>query len=167
MKLFDSLPRLSTGVTGAAFALLLISSPVHSQSGGIFAGLGGSWSGTGTIFVADGGSENIRCRATYTVGADNMTLQQNLRCASDSYKFELTTDIKSNGSNVTGYWSEATRNINGTLDGSGSNGQFNVLVTANGFAAELSLAVTGGKQTINMTSKNTDLRGRKISLSKS
>ena len=167
MKLFDSLPRLSTGVAGAAFALFLISSPIHSQSGGIFAGLGGNWSGTGTIFVADGGSENIRCRATYTVGADDMTLQQNLRCASDSYKFELTTDIKSNGSNVTGYWSESTRNINGTLDGSGSNGQFNVLVTANGFAAELSLAVAGGKQTINMTSKNTDLRGLKISLSKS
>jgi len=167
MKLYDSLPRLSTGVTGAAFALLLISSPVHSQSGAIFAGLGGNWSGTGTIFVADGGSEAIRCRATYTVGTDNMTLKQNLRCASDSYKFELTTDIKSSGGNVTGYWDEATRNIHGTLDGSGSNGQFNVLVTANGFAAELSLAVTGGKQTINMTSKNTDLRGLKISLSKS
>ncbi len=105
MKLFDSLPRLITGATGAAFALALISSPVHAQSAGIFAGLGGNWSGTGTIFVADGGSERIRCRATYTVGADNMTLQQNLRCASDSYKFELTTDIKSNGSNVTGYWS--------------------------------------------------------------
>jgi len=167
MKLFASLPRLSTGVTGAAFALLLISSPVHAQAAGIFAGLGGNWSGTGTIFVADGGSENIRCRAIYTVGPDSMTLQQNLRCASDSYKFELTTDIKSSGGNVTGYWSEATRNINGTLEGSGGNGQFNVLVSANGFAAELSLVVSGGRQTINMSSKNTDLRGLKISLSKS
>jgi len=167
MKLYDSRPRLSTGVTCAAFALLLISSPVHSQSGGTFAGLGGNWSGTGTIFVADGGSEAIRCRATYTVGTDNMTLKQNLSCASDSYKFELTTDIKSNGGNVTGYWDEATRNIHGTLDGSGSNGQFNVLVSANGFAAELSLVVSGGKQTISMSSKNTDLRGLKISMSKS
>ena len=67
----------------------------------------------------------------------------------------------------TGYWSEATRNINGTLEGSGSNGEFSVLVTANGFAAELSMKVAGGKQTIVMSSKNTDLRGLNISMSKS
>ena len=173
MNLFDTLPRPLTGLAGAALALFLISSPVSAQSpadaatGGTFAGLGGNWSGTGTIFVADGGSERIRCRATYTVGAGNMTLQQNLRCASDSYKFELTTDIKSNGGNVTGYWSEATRNINGTLEGSGGSGQFNVLVSANGFAAELNLTLNGGKQTIVMSSKNTDLRGLNISMSKS
>ena len=174
MNLFDSLPRPLTGLAGAALALFLISSPASAQSpaeaaaaSGTFAGLGGNWSGTGTIFVADGGSERIRCRATYSVGAGNMTLQQNLRCASDSYKFELTTDIKSSGGNVTGYWTETTRNLNGTLDGTGSNGQFNVLVSANGFAAELALTVSGGKQTIVMSSKNTDLRGLNISMSKS
>jgi hypothetical protein len=173
MNLFDSLPRPLTGLAGAAVALFLISSPASAQSpaeaaaSGTFAGFGGNWSGTGTITVADGGSERIRCRATYTVGAGNMTLQQNLRCASDSYKFELTTDIKSNGGNVTGYWTEVTRNLNGTLDGTGSNGEFNVLVSANGFAAELNLRLSGGKQTIVMSSKNTDLRGLNISMSKS
>jgi len=167
MNLFAMLPRLATGAASTALAVFLISSPVHAQSAGAFAGLGGNWSGTGTIFVADGGSERIRCRATYNVGADGMTMQQNLRCASDSYKFELTTDIKSNGANVTGYWSEATRNINGTLEGSGGNGEFSVLVSANGFSAELSLKVAGGKQTIVMNSKNTDLRGLNISMSKS
>ena len=75
--------------------------------------------------------------------------------------------IHSSGSNVVGYWSEATRNLNGTLEGSGSNGEFNVLVSANGFAAELNLRVSGGKQTIVMNSKNTDLRGLNISLSRS
>jgi len=166
MKLFDLLPRLPTGVTSAAVALFLISSPVHAQSGA-FAGLAGNWSGTGTILVADGSSERIRCRATYNVGGDGTTLQQNLRCASDSYKFELTTDIHSSGSNVSGYWSEASRNINGTLEGSGANGEFSVLVSANGFAAQLNLKVSGGKQTIVMSSKNTDLRGLNISMSKS
>ncbi len=173
MKLFDSLPRPLTGLAGAALALFLISAPASAQTpaeaatGGTFAGLGGNWSGAGTIFVADGGSERIRCRGTYNVGADGSTLQQSLRCASDSYKFELSTDIKSNGGSVTGYWSETTRNLNGTLEGSGRNGQFNVLVSANGFAAELNLTLSGGKQTIVMSSKNTDLRGLNISMSKS
>jgi hypothetical protein len=165
MKLFNSFAR-STGVS-AVFALALLSSPIHAQSGGTFAGLAGNWSGTGTILVADGNSERIRCRATYNVGPGGSTLQQSLRCASDSYKFELTTDIKSSGSNVTGYWTETTRNLNGTLEGTGGNGEFNVLVSANGFAAELNLKVSGGKQTIVMNSKNTDLRGLNISLSRS
>ena len=165
MTLFHSFVRL-TGAASAVFALTLLSSPVQAQTG-TFAGLAGNWTGTGTIFIADGGSERIRCRAAYNVGPDGSTLQQNLRCASDSYKFELTTDIHSNGSNVVGYWSEASRNLNGTLEGSGGNGEFSVLVSANGFAAELNLKVAGGKQTIVMNSKNTDLRGLNISLSRS
>jgi hypothetical protein len=167
MKLFDSTPRLLSGLASAALALFLISPPASAQSAGAFSSLAGTWSGSGTVYVADGNSERIRCRATYNVGADGSTMQQNLRCASDSYKFELSTDIRSNGGNVSGYWSEATRNLNGTLEGRGGNGEFDVLVSANGFAAELNLRVSGAKQTIVMNSKNTELRGLNINLSKS
>ena len=168
MKLFDSIPRFLAGAACTAFALSLLSAPAHAQAGGTFAGLAGNWAGTGTILVADGSSERIRCRGTYTVGAGGSTLQQTLRCASDSYKFELSTDIhSSDGGNVSGLWSETTRNLNGTLEGRGSNGEFDVLVSANGFAAELNLKVSGARQTIAISSKNTDLRGLNISLTRS
>jgi len=167
MKLFAPLPRLLTSFASAAFALFLASSPLHAQSGGTFSGLGGTWSGSGTIFISDGGSERIRCRATYNVGPDGMTLKQDLKCASDSYKFELTTDLRASGGNVYGDWTETTRNINGKLEGTGGNGQFNARVEANGYVAELNMNVTGSKQTIVINSKSTDLRGLNINLSKS
>jgi hypothetical protein len=167
MKLFAPLPRLLPSFASAAFALFLASSPLHAQSGGTFNGLGGNWSGTGTIFVSDGGSERIRCRAIYEVGPDAMTLKQDLKCASDSYKFELTTDLRSSGHDVYGNWTETSRNVNGEIHGTGGNGQFTGRVEANGYVAEISLNVSGGKQTINITSKSTELRGLNISMSKS
>src|SRR4029078_3597355 len=108
MTLLNTFVRLTAAPAVIALAMLT-TTPVDAQSGGTFAGLAGNWSGTGTIFVADGASERIRCRATYTVGPDGSTLQQNLRCASDSYKFELATDIRSSGSSVSGNWSETSR----------------------------------------------------------
>jgi hypothetical protein len=40
-----------------------------------------------------GESERIRCRATDAVNGDGSGLNQNLVCASDSYKFELKASI--------------------------------------------------------------------------
>ena len=94
-------------------------------------------------------------------------MQQSLRCASDSYKFELSSDVRGSGGNLSGIWSEASRGVNGTLSGRGSNGNFEVLVEANGFAANLYLKVSGNKQTITINSKNTDLRGVNVSLTRS
>lgn len=165
MKLFDLPLRSLMSAACIAFALFAVSSPAHAQAG-MFSSLAGDWAGSGTITVADGSSERIRCRATYKVDATGATMDQVLRCASDSYKFELSSSVQSSGSSVYGNWSEASRNINGTLQGKGSNGAFEVLVSANGFAADLSLRASGGKQTIAISSKNTDLRSVNITLTR-
>src|SRR5688572_29744065 len=47
----------------------------------------GNWSGSGTITVRDGGRERLRCRGQFTGGSNALTMA--LRCASDSYRFEL------------------------------------------------------------------------------
>ena len=80
-----------------------------------FAHFVGNWSGSGTISVKDGGRERIRCRGTNT-GSGN-TLKLGLICASDSYKFELTSDITNEGGNVSGSWNETTRAVYGSLSG--------------------------------------------------
>jgi hypothetical protein len=167
MKPFSLFPRLLTGLASATVALLLAASPVRAQTAGTFAGLAGNWSGTGTIFISDGGSERIRCRAIYSVAPDGMTLKQDLKCASDSYKFELTTDIHASGNSVYGDWTETSRNINGKLEGTGGNGRFTARVEANGYVAELDMNVIGSKQTIVINSKSTELRGLNINLSRS
>jgi hypothetical protein len=159
---FLSRGALAAGLLAASAAL----APSQAQSAGPFAGLEGAWSGTGTIQVADGGSERIRCKANYTVASQGNQLQQALRCASDSYRFDLNSDVISRSGNLTGTWSETSRNINGGIEGKAGNGQFRALVTANGFAAELSMIAKGNKQTISISSENTQLKGVQITLAR-
>jgi hypothetical protein len=50
-----------------------------------FLAMAGSWSGGGTITMANGLRERVRCRAAYGVADRGENLRLNLRCASDSY----------------------------------------------------------------------------------
>lgn len=131
-----------------------------------FANYAGNWSGNGTITIAEGGTERIRCRGTYTVDGGGNNLHQVLRCASDSYKFELTSNILAKGSNITGSWSEASRGVNGTVEGSISDGQVTALVQTNGYAATFNVVTRGNRQSVAISSKG-ELRAVNISLARS
>src|ERR1043165_6949602 len=107
---------------------LLVSTTGHAQSGP-FAGMAGVWSGGGTVTLDDGSTERIRCRATYAVGAGGNGLQQTLTCASDRYKFQLSSNVVAQGSEVSGTWNEASRNINGNLQGRAGGGVFQIVAS--------------------------------------
>src|SRR5436190_12903405 len=106
----------------AAAAFFAASTAVGHAQSGPFAGMAGSWSGGGTITLDDGSRERIRCRASYQVAGANMTMS--LTCASDAYKFNLGANVVDQGGQVSGNWSEASRNIAGTLQGRGGGGNF-------------------------------------------
>jgi len=151
----------------AAAALLVAAlwgSTSHAQSGP-FAGMAGVWSGGGTVTLDDGSTERIRCRATYAVGAGGNGLQQTLTCASDSYKFNLTSNVVAQGSAVSGTWSETSRNINGSLEGRSGGGVFQVVASAPGFTANITLTTRGTKQSVVIRAESV-FRGASISLSK-
>src|SRR3954466_14372054 len=145
-------------------ALMLSVSTSHSQSGP-FAGFDGSWSGNGTVALSNGSTENIRCKADYKVNANGLGLKQNLHCASDSYKFDLSSDVTSQGDRISGNWSEKSRNIFGNLQGTAGGGQIDVFVEASGFAANLNLRTNGNKQVVSIDSKG-EIRGVKITMTK-
>src|SRR3954454_2629409 len=126
---------------------LLFCSASHAQSGP-FAGMAGVWSGSGTITLDDGSSERIRCRATYAVGLGGNGLNLSLTCASDSYRFNLASNVVARGGSLSGTWSESSRNVSGNLDGRGGNGNFQVVANAPGFNANISLHTTGNKQSV-------------------
>jgi hypothetical protein len=151
---------------GVGAALMLSASLGLAQSSGPFMGFDGAWTGTGTVSLSDGSTEHIRCKAQYKVSTTGMGLKQNLDCASDSYKFDLTSDVTSSGDRISGTWSEATRKVFGNLDGTAGNGQIDVFVQANGFAANLTLRTTGNKQTVSISSKG-EIRGVSITMVKS
>jgi hypothetical protein len=152
----------------AAVALLVASisgSASYAQSGP-FTGLAGNWSGGGTVTLDDGSTERIRCRATYAVGEGGAGLNQTLTCASDSYKFNLTANVVSEGGTLSGSWSESSRGVNGSLAGRGGNGSFQVQASAPGFNANISLTTRGNKQSVVIRAES-QFRGATISLTRS
>jgi hypothetical protein len=165
MKLFGS--KLVGQMVMAAFvgtALMLSASAGYAQSRP-FAGFDGAWSGNGTVSLSDGSSERIRCRANYKVDGSGLGLKQNLRCASDSYKFDLSSDVTSQGDRISGNWSETNRNVSGSLQGTAGGGRIDVFVEAVGFSANLTLRTSGNKQTVQISSKG-DIRGVSITMVK-
>ena len=158
---FDFRPLRNAAAAGA---LLLLPALAHADSAP-FANYAGNWSGNGSITIAEGGTERIRCRGTYTANNGGNNLHLSLRCASDSYKFELASDIAASGGRISGSWSEATRNINGDVQGSISDGQVTALVQTNGYAATFNITTRGNKQTVAINSKG-ELRAVNISLTR-
>jgi hypothetical protein len=163
MKLFgSSLFGQALAAAGVGAALLLSATASHAQAGGPFAGFDGNWS---TVALSNGTTENIRCKADYRVNANGLGLKQNLHCASDSYKFDLSSDVTSQGDRISGNWSEKSRNIFGNLQGTAGGGQIDLFVEASGFAANLNLRTTGNKQSVQIDSKG-EIRGVKITMTK-
>jgi hypothetical protein len=162
--LFAQTRRLTFAAVAFFMAGCVLSLPSASYAqSGPFAGLAGTWSGSGTVTLDDGSRERIRCRATYQVGGAKMTMS--LTCASDAYKFNLAANVVDEGGQVSGNWSESSRNVSGTLQGRGGGGNFQVVASTAGFNANISLHTTGSKQAVTMRA-DSQFRGADISLSK-
>jgi hypothetical protein len=127
--------------------------------------MAGNWSGAGTVQLDDGSTERIRCRATYAVGGGGEGLNQNLTCASDSYKFNLSSNVIAQRGVLSGTWSESSRGINGNLEGRAGGGVFQVIASAPGFTANLTLTTRGNRQSV-VIKAETGFRGANITLSR-
>jgi len=149
-------------------AAMLVPSSASYADGGAFADYAGQWSGSGTISIANNNgtsNERIRCRGKYTTSSGNNVVNINLRCASDSYRFDLASEVRSSGGQLSGSWTESSRGVNGSVEGRVSSGQVTALVQTNGYAATFNIATRGNKQTIAIASKG-ELRAVNISLTR-
>ena len=155
-------------IRAAAVTVAMLSAPSFAAAQTApFSGMAGVWSGSGATTLADGSRERIKCRATYAVGDNGNGLQQTLRCASDSYKFELSSDVRNVGGRIEGTWSEATRGVNGSVEGRAQGGLFQVVVTSPAFTANLNLTTRGNSQTVRISSQGTEFSGVTITLARS
>ena len=89
----------------------------HAQTMRPFAGLSGKWSGDGSIVLSNGTTERLRCEATYVESGGGDNLDQTLRCASDSYNFDLHISLVDSAGAILGNWSELSRNVQGGISG--------------------------------------------------
>lgn len=156
-----STPSFNRAALAVAASLLL--SGAASAADGLSA-LAGSWSGGGTITTTNGGSERLRCRATYSVGGGGASASQDLRCASDSYRVDIVSNVAVNGQTLSGTWRETSRGVSGQLSGRVNGSDITATISGGTFGAGLSIATRGSAQNINLRVQGGDVSNVSISL---
>jgi hypothetical protein len=131
---------------------------------GPLAHFAGTWTGAGKIVVKDGASERIRCRSNNNSKGSGLTLS--LRCASDSYKFELASDISYEGGNITGSWNETSRGVVGSLTGKATASSIQATAEAIGFSAGLSIRATDKSMAVSIRSPGSEISEVSITMTK-
>jgi hypothetical protein len=158
-------------IAGAALAIVLSGGHAGAQPAEPlikpFEGMAGTWTGTGVVTLSGGDKERIRCRVTYAVSEGANRVEQDLRCASDSYKFELNADISNVNGYVAGRWSERTQRTSGTISGRVRPGSIEALAETSGFAAFFTMITRGDQQTVKIESKSAEVTDVTITLRRS
>lgn len=139
----------------------------HAQRGvGPFEHLAGQWVGSGTIDLSNGTREPLKCRASYDMQGGQNSLHLNIRCASDSFNFDLYSSAVFSGRAVSGSWNESTHAVGGTISGTADSDHIQVRAESPSFTAHLSLVTHGNRQTvvIRTADPNAGIKGATINL---
>ncbi len=151
--------RFSSAVLlGCCFALMasafVVPLPPAWAEGGPFADFAGLWSGAGTLRPENGAAEQIRCNANYSQrGSSQREVNLQLRCASDSYNFDMTGEFSADESNqVSGRWTERTRSVGGTAVGNAQGDRLQLHIESAGFAADVVMVTRNRRQSVTIDS---------------
>lgn len=148
---------LKAGAIAAVLSLGVFTHGAALAAENPFAHLAGSWSGQGKITVQSGGSERIRCRGSYRAGESGTSLTISLRCASDSYKFELASDVTYDGGSISGSWNESSRQVYGQISGRATANNITAHATAVGVNAAISISTRGNSQSVILRSPGSEI----------
>jgi hypothetical protein len=124
-----SKPHILAALIGSAFSTFFSISPAFPEgprgASGPFDALAGLWSGNGVVQTSDGLHERVRCKATYAAESAGHIVKLDLRCASDAYKFELSSNIMQTGDSLSGSWFESTHRVGGRISGRNTGREIN------------------------------------------
>ena|SRR5271168_1449972 len=151
-------------------AILVVPAGVErgaAQGSGPFAPLAGNWSGAGAVtFSGSGSRERLRCRAAYEPAVGGQSLALRLRCASDSYNFDLNANLIQFGDAITGQWREITRGVSGSLSGRASGASIQAVASSGPFSANLTLTTHGTEQQVSIRIQGQELTEAAITLNR-
>jgi hypothetical protein len=145
-------------LAGGALAVAALADPIDD--------LAGFWSGTGSVTLASGNTERVKCQVFYKTSGSNTQLKQTLRCASTDYAINATADLEVKAGQVTGNWEEKTYAVKGEVTGRYSGENFNLTITGANFTAAMNMTLSACKQAINITPKGLDVTKVTIGLAK-
>jgi len=86
-------------------------------------------------------------------GSSQSGIDLQLRCESDTYKFDFVGEVEaSSDNNISGRWTERTRNIGGTVIGSAYGNRIQIHIESSAFAADLVIVTRGRRMSVNVDS---------------
>lgn len=139
---------------------------IAAQAASPLSDLPGRWSGWGNVVLANGSSEQMKCVATYFLQNEGDGIQQNLRCASSSYKIDSTANLVLKGTQVSGVWEEKTWAATGQVSGKVSGNAFDLAIRGPNFTAAMAVTTSSCKQSINIAPQGFDISKITIGLGK-
>ena len=157
---------VSGAVKGAIAGAALAALTLPASAAGPFSSFAGNWSGNGMVSTTKGSKERLRCKAHYDVGGGGSSMTQNLTCASDSYKFNVVSNVTSDGSNISGDWSETSRGANGHITGKITPTQVSAYVSGLGFTASIGIAARNGAQSVTISPTGVDISNVSVTMTK-
>ncbi|HVY19683.1 MAG TPA: hypothetical protein VHA70_06335 [Bauldia sp.] len=156
---------VSGGLKVASVVMLLglAAAPVRAADNP-FAAMVGQWNGNGTVTYASGTKERLRCRVRYDQNAQD-TILQTLRCASDSYKFQINAFYRNTEGKLNGHWEELTLQVSGSITGDvNPAGKITGNLHGPGFEASVLVDTKGDEQTVSIAAENQDIRSVSVSV---
>ena len=146
--------------------VILVSFPISAERADPFVAMIGSWSGSGTILLSSGAKERIRCQAKYRPGPSATSLRLELSCDSDSYKFQLNSQVSYREGALSGTWDETTRKTGGSIDGRVTGNQMKVRADGQTFTAILSVTTQNERQLISIQSPGSEMSNVTIAMAR-
>ncbi len=143
----------------------VLAQPTGVRAASPFPLLSGSWSGTGLVRFDQDKSEQIVCRAYYTLKAEGVGLTMAIRCASSSYKIEMRAQLNNQGERVTGQWEERTFNAAGNVNGRASDRNLTLAITG-AVSGSMSVAVGQAGHKVDIKTSTGGLAGVSINLTR-
>src|SRR6516225_6624473 len=166
-----SKPHILAALIGSAFSTMTFFSisPAFPEgprgASGPFDALAGLWSGNGVVQTSDGLHARVRCKATYAAESAGHIVKLDLRCASDAYKFELSSNIMQTGDSLSGNWFESTHRVGGSISGRNTGREINARAEGDTFTALLTVKTNGHRQVFLMESPGAKVSQVSINLS--
>ena len=150
----------------ALLALIASMLSMPGASAGPVDTLAGRWSGWGSVTLANGNSEQVKCVATYFVEAGGSALQQNLRCASAAYKIDAVANLSLVSGQVSGSWEERAHSASGSVSGRVTGTGFNLANQGGNFSGAMAVSTSPCKQSINIAPNGFEITRIAIGLGK-
>lgn len=155
--------RNTARALGAAVLMVSLATPL--SAGSLFSTLDGAWHGAGKVRLENGKSESIKCKGYYNAKDGGATLSVAINCANASVRINMRASLVEASGAVTGSWEEREFNQTGSVNGKVSADRLS-LTFSGGITGTMSIATSGGQQTVLISTGGPGFTGVNLAFSK-